>query len=148
MDIPIAVVLRAKTPREIQAAAIATFVIDVAQLRDINERRSTPWNLYTSGIQYRREQRKSHFPDVERFQTIRSLIATRWGDCDDLAPAAAAVHFVAGDRRARPLVIRSPGIGWHVITVLGNGNVEDPSARLGMLDHTFEHKLRSRTDAR
>lgn len=139
MDIPIAVVLRARTPAEIQAAAIATFVIDVAQLREINAtrrlNRRPPWNLYTAGIEYRREQRKSHFPDVERFQSIRSLIATRFGDCDDLAPAAAAMRFLAGDRRARPLVIRSPGIGWHVITVHGNGDVEDPSARLGMLDH-------------
>lgn len=135
MDIPIAVVLRAKTPSEIQAAAIATFVIDVEQLRQINRGRARPWNLYTAGIEYRREQRLGHYPDVERFQTIRSLIATRFGDCDDLAPAAAAMRFLAGDRRARPLVIRSPGIGWHVITVLGNGDVEDPSARLGMLDH-------------
>lgn len=138
MDIPIAVVLRAKNPAEIQAAAIATFIIDCAQLRSINATRSTPWNLYTSGIQYRREQRKAAFPDVERFQTVRSLIATRWGDCDDLAPAAAAMHYLNGDRGCRPLVIRSPGIGWHVITIRGNGDVEDPSARLGMLDHLTE----------
>jgi len=136
VDIPIAVVLRAKSQAEIQAAAIGLFVIDVVQLRAINRERppGDPWDLYTAGIEYRREVRQSHFPEVERFSSVRSIIATGFGDCDDLAPALAAQKFLAGDRRARPLVIRSPGIGYHVIVRLGNGNIEDPSARLGMLD--------------
>ncbi len=136
MNIPIAIVLRAHSIEEIQAAVMGTFLVDLVQLRAINAARPRrdPWNLYTSGIEYRRELRDSHFPEVERFLTIRSLIVMRFGDCDDLAPACAAMRYLAGDRRAKPWVIRSPGIGYHVITRLGNGDVEDPSARLGMLD--------------
>lgn len=132
--IKIAIPLTACSMGELQAAVLATFIVDLAQLKALESETGQRFDLYRSGIRYRREQRQSSFPDVERFQTLRSMLITRFGDCDDLAPlwAAQLVHDRV-DLDARPCVIESPGIGFHVVTVRGDGSVNDPSARLGML---------------
>lgn len=75
----------------------------------------------------------------ERFLTIASaLMELRSGaiaglDCDDLASWRCAELRVRFSRsRARAFVIRSPGIGWHVLVDDGRGKIEDPSKTLGM----------------
>lgn len=131
--IKIAIPLTATCIEEIQAAVEATMIVDLAQIRALR-RTGERFDLYSAGIRYRREQRRGAFPDVERFQTIRSMLKTRWADCDDLAPALAAQRILEGRTDARPLVVRSPGVGFHVVVrYMDTGEIEDPSARLGML---------------
>jgi hypothetical protein len=125
--IPIAIVGHATSLPILQAFAQASMVVDMAMLR---EGRYAP--LYESGIRYRNERRGPPAPGVERFQLASSLYAVRHGDCDDLAPLRAAELQLQGVN-AIPYVIRAPGIGYHVVTLLPDGSVEDPSARLGML---------------
>lgn len=131
--IKIAIPLTARCIEEVQAAVDATMIVDLAQIRALR-REGKRFDLYREGIRYRREQRRGHYPDVERFQTIRSMLITRWADCDDLAPALAAQRVLEGRTDARPIVVRSPGIGFHVVVrYMDSGEIEDPSARLGML---------------
>lgn len=130
--IKIAIPLTARSIEEIQAAVIATMIVDLAQIQALR-REGQGFDLYRSGIRYRREQRQGAFPDVERFQTIRSMLVTGWADCDDLAPALAAQRILEGRTDARPIVVESPGIGFHVVVRYADGRIEDPSARLGML---------------
>lgn len=131
--IKIAIPLTARSIEEIQAAVEATMIVDLAQIKALR-REGKRFDLYAEGIRYRREQRRGAFPDVERFQTVRSMLRTRWADCDDLAPALAAQRIIEGRTDARPLVVRSPGVGFHVVVrYMDTGEIEDPSARLGML---------------
>ena len=131
MRIPTAVVGHATTRAELQAFADATTLVDVAMLRS----RRFP-KLYESGVRYRAEVRGGAFPGVERFQTVDSSNEVRFDDCDGLASWRAAELIVQGIR-ARAYVVRSPGVGWHVVTLWwdreGRMHLEDPSARLGML---------------
>lgn len=101
--------------------------------------------LYESGIVYRNETRSAPNPGVERFQLPSSLYALGYGDCDDLAMTRAAeinLHNARRCRSCRQLVLRaepyaySPRDGlWHIVVRdLRTGRIEDPSARLGMLE--------------
>lgn len=86
----------------------------------------------------------------ERFVTAKQLHQEGEGDCDDLAPYHTADRIIeaeqlapvrrcptCGSRRREPaaakaIVIPSPGVGWHAVTQLADGRIEDPSQRLGM----------------
>lgn len=139
MRIPIAVVGHATNRAEIQAFADATCLVNRVMLRE----RGTFAPLYSAGIRYRPERRGGKAPGVERFQTIDSSYELGFDDCDGLAPARAAELLNQGIW-ARPWVVRSRSVGWHVVVLRkredGTFYVEDPSARLGMLDDSQERE--------
>lgn len=78
-----------------------------------------------SGVRYRRE------PGTERWLGVAEVMRAGAGDCEDLAAWRAAEYRLLGVR-ARAVVVRSPGVGWHAVVRLPGGAVEDPSRRLGM----------------
>lgn len=85
--------------------------------------------LYESGVRYRREPR-----GVEEWRTLPELLASGYGDCEDLATARAAELNVTGEDPdafafARPT--RKRGL-WHIVVARGDGTIEDPSRVLGM----------------
>ena len=125
-NIGMAILLRGRKREDLQGAINAATMIDEHQLR---EGYAPP--LYESGVVYRRE-RQHTLPGLERIQTAEEAYLIGYGDCDDLAPWRAAELRLRGIR-AHAEVIRSPGVGYHVIVVYPSGRVEDPSARLGML---------------
>lgn len=158
MRIPIAVVGHARSRAELQAFADATCLVNRVMMRE----RGTFLPLYESGIRYRPERRGGRAPGVERFQTVDSSYELGFDDCDGLGPARAAELLNAGVW-ARPWVVRSSSAdsAWHVVVLRrradGTVYVEDPSARLGMLDPRNEdvegievdivHRARMRGDA-
>lgn len=73
-------------------------------------------------------------PGDEHFDHARTVIARKAGDCDDLAPYAAATHRLTGsDPGARAIVIPTgkPG-SWHAVVEHSDGSLSDPSASAGM----------------
>lgn len=85
-------------------------------------------SLYKSGVRYQREPKEPG--RFERWKTIRELIDTGFGDCEDLASARVAELRMMGVR-AIPW-LRRRGNTWHVVVRYPNGRIEDPSRRLGM----------------
>lgn len=97
--------------------------------------------LYASGVHYEEEP-----PGEEEWLDIPTLYRQGWGDCEDLACARAAElrHYkgiaavpciktkqfpIPGSDRPMTLV--------HVMVLLPNGEIEDPSLRLGMRGDGF-----------
>ena len=88
---------------------------------------STP-SLYESGVRYGREPVNVR----EEFCSIPAVIDQGWGDCDDLAPWRSAELVVRERIEARPVVkVIRPGL-FHIVVMLPDGTIEDPSRRLGM----------------
>lgn len=83
-----------------------------------------PW-LYQAGILYRREA-----PGEEFWQSatdIISMVADRYGDCEDLSAwRAAELRFEGEDEGARVKVVRTRR-AFHAIVEYSDGSVEDPS---------------------
>jgi hypothetical protein len=88
-------------------------------------------SIYDRGVRYKREERD---PETgvrrEDWLTYPEIIGNRGGDCEDLAAARVAELREQGVN-ARPWLSRH-GRTWHVRVMLPNGQLEDPSARLGM----------------
>lgn len=84
--------------------------------------------LYRSGVRYVRE------PDGrEWWQTILDNLRERQGDCEDLGAARAAELIDTGeDPHAKAEAIQTGPLMFHAITVRSSGELEDPSAALGM----------------
>lgn len=84
------------------------------------------------GVKWRPEP-----PGDEHFDHARTVIARKHGDCDDLAPYAAATHRLHGtDPGARAIVVpvpHKPG-NWHAVVEHSDGTLSDPSADAGMHD--------------
>lgn len=113
------------------------FALDLATRIALRELRANPRIplLYASGVRYERDPVcKIGMPRgaCEPFKSPREILRTRRADCDDLCPWRAAELIMAGQRKARARAIPSPGIGWHVVVVCGDGSIEDPSRKLGM----------------
>lgn len=92
--------------------------------------------LHGAGVRYQREPmchaREDFSPArCEEFVLPHEVVARGWGDCDDLAIWRAGELRMRGEM-ARPVVVRSPGVGYHVIVRRGDGRREDPSRDLGM----------------
>lgn len=133
----LSIVMPFRGKADLQLALDVTTTIDEHQLRNTPR---VPL-LYSSGVRYARDICLApRVPGAcERFLTLLSGLAEfRNGsipglDCDDLGPwRAAEMRVRLGLPNARAFPIRSPGIGWHILVDDGNGNIEDPSARLGM----------------
>ncbi len=100
--------------------------------------------LYEAGVRFARDKCKA--PGVrgacEPFKSPLELMRLkgrkRVGDCDDLNPwRAAELRLGRGHDRvtglqAKAFARRAPGIGFHVLVVRANGDIEDPSRVLGM----------------
>ena len=125
-QIGMAILCRGRRIEDLQVAIDAATLIDRHQIRS-----GYVPPLYETGVIYRRERHHT-LPGLERIQSAEETYLIGYGDCDDLAPWRAAELQLRGID-ARAVVIRSPGVGYHVIVVYPSGRVEDPSARLGML---------------
>jgi len=81
-----------------------------------------------SGVLWRPEP-----PGSEHFDHAGLVAKRGWGDCDDLAPYAAATLRVTGeDRGARAVVKRSGPKKWHAVVRRSDGSIDDPSLEAGM----------------
>ena len=113
-----------RTGEDVRAAINALVTINV-QLMSQNP---GAWpSVYDAGMVYVPETPG----EVERWQTAPELLASREGDCEDLASYTAARYIVRGVP-ARAGIFRTEA-GYHIVVILPNGDIEDPSARTGML---------------
>jgi len=114
---------------------------DVAWLRAHPE---TP-DLYHAGVSYKPERRREKTGKEteygEEWQTIPWVIYRGYGDCEDLGAWRSAELNVKYRIKARPFIKmrRMPDGFWraHVVVRWPNGQIEDPSAKLGMYTFTY-----------
>lgn len=72
-------------------------------------------------------------PGAEHFDHGGTVIARKWGDCDDLAPYhAASLRHSGEDPGATAIVQKSGPSRWHAVVQRSNGDIDDPSKRAGM----------------
>jgi hypothetical protein len=88
----------------------------LADLRGVSGR--TP-RLLSSGVRYQREQGR------EQWWPIPRVLATGYGDCEDLA------SWLAAETGGDAIALRVP-TGYHIVTRLPTGQIVDPSRMLGM----------------
>lgn len=114
------------TGADLTAPLAALTALNEQYLRD---HPNTP-HLYQSGVRYRREGKYLRGRQKEKWLTIPLLYIVRFGDCEDLAAANAAFHRVRG---VKAIAVAKPSsIGFHIVTQLPDGTIEDPSRVLGM----------------
>lgn len=115
--------------REWSEASLRTLVAALTQINVyyLESHPNTP-SLYDVGVKYKRE------PGVEHWLAIPVLYKVKFGDCEDLATALAAEYIVKGINARAELIRQQRGnfFQYHVITMLPDGSIEDPSAKLGM----------------
>lgn len=96
--------------------------------------------LYESGVVY--ELEPEHGSGLEQFDLPPEVYRRRWGDCDDLViwrllehwsgvPTSQLLSDIAASAVARCRCVWN-GHRLHVLIRLPNGEVEDPSRKLGM----------------
>lgn len=97
--------------------------------------------LYRAGVHWQPDRAPGGKP-AETWDDIAIVRARGFGDCEDLASWRAAELRESGIA-ARSIVRRShtPGVAWHCVTQWPNGQIEDPSAKLGM--HEYQAKMRA-----
>lgn len=92
--------------------------------------------LYESGIRYEEEPAGQPYED---FAAVPVVLARGWGDCDDLVSWRIAELRNSGENaKVRLKWEYDPVRGarmYHVLVRRSNGQVEDPSKRLGMGTH-------------
>jgi transglutaminase-like putative cysteine protease len=109
------------TPAQVRAAVLGLAAVSLAQM---GEQRLPP--LYGGTIRYEREPEGR-----ERWQTAEETARLGRGDCEDLAAyRVAELHAQGIPATIRIRVVR-PEL-WHVLVEHPNGQLEDPSAKLGM----------------
>lgn len=91
-------------------------------------------SIYDGGVRYAREPMGS-----EVWRTLPIVLSSGWGDCEDLGCARAAELRVSGVRAvAVPRFVGAGQVGGrateliHIVVRMPDGQIEDPSARLGM----------------
>ncbi len=92
--------------------------------------------LYESGVRYEEEPAGQPYED---FASIPVVLARGWADCDDLVSWRIAELRNAGENAKVRLKwqfdpVRGARL-YHVLVRRANGQVEDPSKRLGMGNH-------------
>lgn len=88
-------------------------------------------SIYDAGVVYRREP-----PGYEQFCDVRTVLRRGYGDCEDLSVCVAAWRVVRTGEFAQPRITWA-AIGpshwlYHITVLRASGEVEDPSALLGM----------------
>lgn len=69
----------------------------------------------------------------EHFDHAGLILKRKWGDCDDMAPyAAASMRATGQDPGARAVVKRSGHKRWHAVVKRSDGSYRDPSKETGM----------------
>lgn len=72
-------------------------------------------------------------PGDEHFDHAKVVLGRKWGDCDDMAPYAAASMRANGeDPGARAIVVKSGPKRWHAVVECSDGTIRDPSRETGM----------------
>lgn len=89
--------------------------------------------LYESGARYRREE-----PGREDWLTCDAILAQGFGDCEDLAAYRAAELRREGVP-ARVLVRPTKRGSYHAVVVYPDGDVEDPSRMLVIMERMAAH---------
>ena len=107
--------------------------------------------IYRSGIRYREEPMnllrlgRQRPEAVEEFACIPAIIERGWDDCDGIGPWRCAELRHHGEKaKIRLTWRRHPQTGqkiFHVVVRRGNGDVEDPCAKLGMPTGSVERQL-------
>ena len=87
--------------------------------------------LYKTGVRYQREGRKSSGTYRERWLCAHEVLRKGIGDCEDLASWRAAELRLHARERATAIALPT-SIGWHIVVRRSNGQIEDPSRKLGM----------------
>ncbi len=102
--------------------------------------------LYQAGVSYKPERRRVNSAGRateygEEWQTIPWVIYRGYGDCEDLGAWRAAELRAKFKIAATPFIKmrRMPNGYWraHVVVRWPNGQIEDPSAKLGMYTFTY-----------
>jgi hypothetical protein len=92
--------------------------------------------LYESGVRYEEEPVGQPYED---FSAIPVVLARGWGDCDDVVSWRIAELRNAGENAKVRLKWQYDAARgarmYHVLVRRANGQVEDPSLRLGMGNH-------------
>lgn len=103
-------------------------------------------DLYHAGVSYKPERRRQNAGGRvseygEEWQTIPWVIYRGYGDCEDLGSWRAAELRQKYKIKATPYIKmrRMPDGFWraHVVVRWPNGQLEDPSAKLGMYTFTY-----------
>ncbi len=102
-------------------------------------------DLYDAGVAYKPERRREVAGKVteygEEWQTIPWVIYRGYGDCEDLGAWRSAELRAKYRIAASPYIkIRQMPDGYwraHVVVRWPNGQIEDPSAKLGMYTFTY-----------
>ena len=72
-------------------------------------------------------------PGDEHFDHAGVVLGRKWGDCDDMAPFAAASMRASGEDPGATAVVRRSGPKrWHAVVELSDGTIRDPSRETGM----------------
>jgi hypothetical protein len=130
-------------PRELHRQTLiiwleALFKQNIAWLRAHPEAPS----LYESNAQFRPRFRYEREPiGQEDWKDIPTVIADGHGDCEDLACWRAAELIVRHGIAARPRLTWKPQANgamlYHITVFHPNGDIEDPSKKLGMGRNVF-----------
>lgn len=113
------------TGEDVRAAINALVGINVQLMRP----NPGAWpTVYAAGLRYVPEPQGRR----EKWQTAPELLERGYGDCEDLASYTVARYIVNGVP-ARAGVFRTEA-GYHIVVIMPNGDIEDPSARTGMLE--------------
>lgn len=121
----VGILLSLESIEDVRAAINALVALNLHYMRENPD--AFP-SIYEAGIRYVRED-----PSEEReaWQTAPMLLARGEGDCEDLACYTTA-RYISRGVAAEVGIFRTPA-GYHIVTILPDGSVEDPSARTGML---------------
>jgi hypothetical protein len=92
-----------------------------------------PFDEVRDSIRWRPEP-----PGDEHFDHAKVVLGRKWGDCDDMAPyAAATMRHTGEDPGARAIVKRSGPTRWHAVVERSDGSIRDPSKETGMGQKTM-----------
>lgn len=93
--------------------------------------------LYEAGVRYAREARGPDGARLEEWRSPRAVLRARAGDCEDLAAWRVAELRASGEPAHFDVLSQPPREGrshwlFHIRVRRGSGELEDPSALLGM----------------
>jgi hypothetical protein len=131
----------AMSQQMLAAGVYGLMLMNIAWLKAHPE---TP-DLYEAGIAYKPERRRESGGKAteygEEWQTIPWVIYRGYGDCEDLGAWRSAELRAKYRIEASPYIKirRMPDGYWraHVVVRWPNGQIEDPSAKLGMYTFTY-----------
>ena len=126
------------TQHDIIAALQGLVALNLCILRHAKAKGRPVPPIYSAGVHWQPDREKGK--PAETWDSILVVRRRGYGDCEDLASWRAAELQLQGIA-ARAVVVRSstPGVAWHAVVRLPNGEIEDPSRRLGMLEWKARH---------